>query len=102
MITLQCLSIRCALVMDDSMLIRHTVCRLLQKYGFEVESATKELIPLCILTRFRPSVNFADLEMPKMVGISSSPLKARLEIYDIPMWFSPPSAAATSRVQTFS
>lgn len=85
------------------MLIRHTVCRLLQKYGFEVESATNGVDALRILTRFRPSVIFADLAMPKMDRhwlIAS--LKARLEIYDIPMWFSPPSAAATSRVRTFA
>ena len=29
-----------ALVVDDSMLIRHTVCRFLEERGFTVESAT--------------------------------------------------------------
>ena len=83
---LQCLSIRRALVVDDSMLIRHTVCRLLQKYDFEVESATNGVDALRILTRFRPSVIFTDLEMPKMDGhqlIGS--LKARPETFDIPI-----------------
>lgn len=83
---LQCLSIRRALVVDDSMLIRHTVCRLLQKYDFEVESATNGVDALRILTRFRPSVIFIDLEMPKMNGhqlIGS--LKARPETFDIPI-----------------
>lgn len=83
---LQCLSIRRALVVDDSMLIRHSVCRLLQKYDFEVESATNGVDALRILTRFRPSVIFTDLEMPKMDGhqlIGS--LKARPETFDIPI-----------------
>lgn len=68
------------------MLIRHTVCRLLQKYDFEVESATNGVDALRILTRFRPSVIFIDLEMPKMNGhqlIGS--LKARPETFDIPI-----------------
>jgi len=30
-----------ALVVDDSMLIRHTVCRYLEERGFTVETATK-------------------------------------------------------------
>ncbi len=83
---LQCLLIRRALVVDDSMLIRHTVCRLLEKHGFEVESATNGLDALRILTHFRPSVIFTDLEMPKMDGhqlIGS--LKARPETYNIPI-----------------
>ena len=80
------LSIRSALVVDDSMLIRHTLCRLLEQYAFEVESATNGVDALRILTRFRPSVIFTDLEMPKMNGhqfIGS--LKTRPETFSIPI-----------------
>lgn len=83
---LQCLLIRRALVVDDSMLIRHSLCRLLQKYAFEVESATNGLDALRILTRFHPGVIFTDLEMPKMEGhrfIGS--LKTHPETFDIPI-----------------
>ncbi|HEU5233879.1 MAG TPA: response regulator [Terriglobales bacterium] len=83
---LQCLSIRRALVVDDSMLIRHTVRRLLEKYGFEVESASNGLDALRVLSRLRPSVIFTDLEMPKMNGhqlIGS--LKSKAETFDIPI-----------------
>jgi len=74
MIMLQRLSIRRALVVDDSMLIRHTICRLLHKYDFEVESATNGVDALRILTRFRPSVIFATWRCRRWMGISSSPL----------------------------
>ena len=83
---LQPLSIRRALVVDDSMLIRHTICRLLETYGFEVESASNGLDALRVLSRFRPGVIFTDLEMPKMNGhqlIGS--LKAKPETVDIPI-----------------
>jgi PleD family two-component response regulator len=65
---LQNLSIRRALVVDDSMLMRHTVCRLPEKYGFDVESASNGLDALRMLSRFRAGVIFTDLEMPEMNG----------------------------------
>ena len=53
-----------ALVIDDSMLIRHTVCRILEKRGFTVETATDGAAALEVLKTFRPDVIFTDLQMP--------------------------------------
>jgi CheY-like chemotaxis protein len=55
---------RLALVVDDSMLIRHTVCRFLEERGFSVESASQGLDALNILERFRPDLIVTDLQMP--------------------------------------
>ena len=57
-----------ALVVDDSMLIRYTVCRFLENRGFTVESATNGLEALQILERVRPDLIFTDITMPKMSG----------------------------------
>ena len=57
-----------ALVVDDSLLIRHTVCRLLEQHGFTVESACDGLEALELLKRIRPSLIVTDLLMPKMGG----------------------------------
>jgi CheY-like chemotaxis protein len=57
-----------ALVVDDSMLIRHTVCRFLEDRGFRVESATNGVEALEILGGFRPDIIVTDLQMPKMDG----------------------------------
>ena len=59
---------RVALVVDDSMLIRHTVCRFLEESGFTVESATDGVEALEMLAHLRPSVIITDLQMPKMSG----------------------------------
>ncbi len=59
---------RKALVVDDSMLIRHTVCRFLEERGFAVESASNGLEALEILTSLRPDVIITDLVMPTMQG----------------------------------
>lgn len=57
-----------ALIVDDSMLIRHTVCRFLEERGFTVESATNGEEALQALKRVRPDVIITDLQMPKMGG----------------------------------
>lgn len=57
-----------ALVVDDSMLIRHTVCRFLEERGFSVESATNGCEALEILQRLRPHIIVTDMQMPKMSG----------------------------------
>ena len=59
---------RVALVVDDSMLIRHTVCRFLEERGFVVESATNGVEALELLTRMCPSLIVTDLLMPRMSG----------------------------------
>ncbi len=57
-----------ALVVDDSMLIRYTVCRSLEERGFTVESATNGIEALQILERVHPAVIVTDMQMPKMSG----------------------------------
>src|ERR1051326_2425067 len=59
---------RVALVVDDSMLIRHTVCRFLEERGFAVESATNGLEALETLKRIKPDLIVTDIQMPKMDG----------------------------------
>jgi len=57
-----------ALVVDDSMLIRHTICRFLEERGFAVESATNGQEALEALKRVRPDILITDIQMPKMSG----------------------------------
>ena len=58
-----------ALVVDDSMLIRHTVCRFLEERGFQVEAATNGLEALEILATFEPDIIITDIQMPRMSGV---------------------------------
>ena len=57
-----------ALVVDDSMLIRHTVCRFLEERSFTVESATNGQEALETLKRVRPDIIVTDIQMPTMSG----------------------------------
>jgi CheY-like chemotaxis protein len=57
-----------ALVVDDSMLIRHTVCRFLEEHGFRVETATNGLEAVALLDSYLPDLIVTDLQMPKMTG----------------------------------
>jgi CheY-like chemotaxis protein len=57
-----------ALVVDDSMLIRHTVCRFLEERGFAVGSATNGQEALEALKRVRPDIIVTDIQMPTMSG----------------------------------
>jgi len=57
-----------ALVVDDSMLIRHTVCRFLEERGFAVESATNGREALEMLQRIHPDIIVTDMQMPRMSG----------------------------------
>jgi CheY-like chemotaxis protein len=75
-----------ALVVDDSMLVRHTVGRFLQERGFEVETAGNGVEALEILARVRPDLIITDLRMPKMHGgelitkLKSKPETARIPV----------------------
>jgi CheY-like chemotaxis protein len=75
-----------ALVVDDSMLIRHTVCRFLEDRGFSVESATNGVEALEMLKNLVPDIIITDLQMPKMDGHQLiEVLKSRPETADIPI-----------------
>jgi CheY-like chemotaxis protein len=75
-----------ALVVDDSMLIRYTVCRFLEERGFGVESATNGVEALEILERVHPDLIFTDMQMPKMSGTELiTALKKNPETANIPI-----------------
>jgi len=75
-----------ALVVDDSMLIRYTVCRSLEERGFAVESATNGVEALQILERVHPAVIVTDMQMPKMSGSELiTHLKKNSETASIPI-----------------
>jgi CheY-like chemotaxis protein len=75
-----------ALVVDDSMLIRYTVCRFLEERGFAVESATNGVEALEILERVRPDLIVTDMQMPKMTGSELiTELKKKPETANIPV-----------------
>ena len=59
---------RLALVVDDSLVIRHVVRRFLEKRGFRVETAGNGAEALKLLETFRPHVIFTDLAMPRLDG----------------------------------
>jgi CheY-like chemotaxis protein len=75
-----------ALVVDDSMLIRYTVCRFLEERGFAVESATNGVEALQILERIHPDLIITDMQMPKMSGSELiTVLKKNPETANIPI-----------------
>ena len=75
-----------ALVVDDSMLIRYTVCRFLEQRGFAVESATNGAEALDVLRHIRADLIVTDMQMPKMSGSELiTALKGKPETAGIPI-----------------
>lgn len=75
-----------ALVVDDSMLIRHTVCRFLEGRGFRVEAATDGAEALQLLKTVFPDLIVTDLQMPRMDGAELiDALQARPDTAGIPI-----------------
>jgi CheY-like chemotaxis protein len=75
-----------ALVVDDSMLIRYTVCRFLEERGFAVESATNGAEALEVLKRVQPDLIVTDMQMPKMSGSELiTAIKSRPETAAVPI-----------------
>lgn len=75
-----------ALVVDDSMVIRHTICRFLEERGFAVESASNGIEALEVLKRVRPGLVITDMQMPAMGGSELiSALKDKPATADIPI-----------------
>jgi CheY-like chemotaxis protein len=75
-----------ALVVDDSMVIRHTVSRFLEERGFTVESASDGQEALEIIHRSHPGLVITDMQMPAMGGsefitaLKSNPATATIPI----------------------
>ena len=59
---------RLALVVDDSMVIRHLLQRFLEDSGFTVQTASNGAEALKALETLRPAVIFTDLQMPRLDG----------------------------------
>jgi CheY-like chemotaxis protein len=57
-----------ALVIDDSMLIRHTVSRFLESRGFKVEAASNGVAAMEAMQTLRPDLILTDLQMPQLSG----------------------------------
>ena len=75
-----------ALVVDDSMLIRHTVCRFLEERGYTVESATNGREALDMLQAVQPDLIITDMQMPQMDGAQLiTVLKSKPETAGIPI-----------------
>ncbi len=75
-----------ALVVDDSMLIRYSICRFLEERGFEVEAATNGSEALEVLANVKPDVVITDMQMPKMSGSELiTALKGRPDTVNIPI-----------------
>ncbi len=75
-----------ALVVDDSMLIRYTVCRFLEERGFTVEAATNGAEAVRILERIHPDLIITDMQMPEMSGSELiTVLKGKRETASIPV-----------------
>jgi len=75
-----------ALVVDDSMVIRHTVSRFLEDRGFAVETASNGMEALEILKRVKPALVITDMQMPAMGGSEFiSALKNKPETASIPI-----------------
>jgi CheY-like chemotaxis protein len=75
-----------ALVVDDSMLIRYSVCRFLEERGFVVESAVDGSEALEKLSHVTPDLVVTDMKMPKMSGGELiTALRARPETEHVPI-----------------
>ena len=75
-----------ALVIDDSMLIRHTVCRFLETRGFKVETAADGVAALEVLKLIHPDLIITDLQMPQLTGYQLiDALKADAQTAGIPI-----------------
>lgn len=57
-----------ALVVDDSMLVRHTVCRFLEERGFTVTAVSNGQEAIEELEHLHPSLIVTDIKMPKVDG----------------------------------
>jgi CheY-like chemotaxis protein len=75
-----------ALVVDDSMLVRHTVCRYLEERGWTVEAVTDGAEAVQALEEVRPNLIVTDMMMPRMTGSDLiTELKRRPETASIPI-----------------
>ena len=94
---------RLALVVDDSMLIRHSVCRFPEERGFAVESASNGRDALAIVERVRPDIVITDIDMPVMGGRELiRVLKSKPETQSIPIVIVAGRSTAAAEAQSYA
>ena len=75
-----------ALVVDDSMLIRYSVCRFLEERGFVVEPAINGSEAIEKLSQVQPDLIVTDMKMPKMSGSEFiTVVKSKPELAQVPI-----------------
>jgi CheY-like chemotaxis protein len=75
-----------ALVVDDSMLIRYSICRFLEARGFTVEAAVNGAEAVEVLARVQADLIVTDMRMPKMSGSEFiTVLKSKEETRGVPV-----------------
>jgi CheY-like chemotaxis protein len=75
-----------ALIVDDSMVIRHTVSRFLEERGYAVEAASNGMEALEILKRIPAVLLITDMQMPAMGGSELiTALKSQPQTASIPI-----------------
>jgi CheY-like chemotaxis protein len=78
--------VKVALVVDDSMLVRYTICRFLEERGFAAETAANGKEALEVLKRVRPDLIVTDMQMPLMSGSELiTVLKSKPETSGVPI-----------------
>jgi CheY-like chemotaxis protein len=75
-----------ALVVDDSMLMRYSICRFLETRGFAVEAAIHGAEAVEVLGRVRADLIVTDMRMPTMSGSEFiTVLKSKEETSRVPI-----------------
>ena len=75
-----------ALVVDDSMVIRHSISRFLEERGFAVESASNGVEALAVADRVRLGLIITDIRMPTMGGSELiTALRSSPQTADVPI-----------------
>jgi two-component system, chemotaxis family, chemotaxis protein CheY len=75
-----------ALVVDDSMLIRYSLCRFLEGRGFVVEAAVNGAEAVELLARVQADLIVTDMRMPKMSGSEFiTAVKSKAETSGVPI-----------------
>ncbi len=92
-----------ALVVDDSMLIRHTIRRFLETRGFRVECAGNGRQALALLANCEPELIVTDLQMPEMDGCEFlTALQADRETAAIPVVVVAAQRCSCPQLDTFA
>ncbi|NDJ52999.1 MAG: response regulator, partial [Chloroflexi bacterium] len=86
------------LVVDDSVSVRRVIGSVLERYGWNIDSAKDGIEALEQLNQARPDVVLLDIEMPRMNGYELlSRIRANPQFHDLPVVFLTSRAARKHR-----